>query len=57
MTWKQKGIKHDDKHGQVRLSKGWNLKDGGSDFILAEYETRPDGQVENIRQAVWSGDE
>jgi len=58
VTWKQKGIKHDDKHGQVRLSKGWNLKDGRSDFILVEYEMRPDVTVENVQQAraVWNGD-
>ena len=57
VTWKQKGIKHDAKHGQLRLSKGFNLKDGRSDFILAEYETRPDVEVENIQQvrAVWNG--
>ncbi len=59
VTWKQKRIKHDDKHGQICLSGGWNLKDGRSDFILAEYETRPDVTVENIQQvrAVWNGDE
>ena len=59
VTWKQHGIKHDDKHDRVRLSKGGNLKDGRSDFILAEYETRPDVQVENLQQvrAVWNGDE
>jgi putative transposase len=59
VTWKQKGIKHDDKHGQLRLSKGFNLKENRSDFILAEYETRPDVEVENIQQvrAVWNGDE
>ena len=53
------GIKHDNKHGRLRLSKGWNLKDGRSDFILAEYETRPDVEVENIQQvrAVCNGDE
>ena len=56
--WNQKGIKHDNKHNQVRLSKGWNLKDERSDFILAEYETRPDVTVENVQQvrAVWNGD-
>jgi len=47
VTWKQKGIKHDAKHGQLRLSKGWNLKDRRLDFILAAYETCPDVQVEN----------
>ena len=59
MTWKQKSIKHDAKHGQIRLSKGWNLKDGRSDFVLAEYETRPDVEINNIQQvrAVWNGNE
>jgi len=58
VTWKQKGIKHDSKHNQLRLSKGFNLKNHRSDFILAEYETRPDVTVENIQQvrAVWNGD-
>ncbi len=61
VTWKQKGIKHDTKHGQGRLSEGWNLnlKDRRSDFILVEYETPPDVEDENIQQvrAVWNGDE
>jgi len=58
VTWKQKGIKHDSKHNQLRLSKGFNLKNHRSDFILCEYETRPDVTVENIQQvrAVWNGD-
>jgi putative transposase len=58
VTWKQNGIKHDSKHNQLRLSKGFNLKTHRSDFILAEYETRPDVTVENIQQvrAVWNGD-
>ncbi|EMA58707.1 RNA-guided endonuclease InsQ/TnpB family protein [Halorubrum lipolyticum] len=58
VTWKQKGIKHDSKHNRLRLSKGFNLKNHRSDFILAEYETRPDVTVENIQQvrAVWNGD-
>jgi len=58
VTWKQMGIKHDSKHNQLRLSKGFNLKNHRSDFILAEYETRPDVTVENIQQvrAVWNGD-
>lgn len=59
MTWKKRAIKHDTKHGQLRLSKGFNLKEGRSDFILAEYKTRPDVEAENIQQvrAVWNGDE
>jgi len=58
VTWKQNGIKHDSKHNQLRLSKGFNLKTHRSDFILAEYETRPDVTVENIQQvrAVWNSD-
>ena len=58
VTWKQNGIRHDDKHGQIRLSKGFNLKNGRSDFILVEYEPRPDVTVENVQQvrAVWNGD-
>jgi putative transposase len=58
VTWKREGIRHDTKHSQLRLSKGFNLKESPSDFILAEYETRPDVEVENIQQvrAVWNGD-
>ncbi len=58
MTWKQNSIKHNAKHNRVRLSKGWNLKDGRSDFILAEYETRPDVEIKNIQQvrAVYNND-
>ena len=59
MTWKQNGIKHDPKHNHLRLSKGFNLKTHRSDFILCEYETRPDVTVDNIQQvrAVWNGDQ
>ncbi len=58
VTWKQKGIKHDSTHNKLRLSKGFNLKTHRSDFILCEYETRPDVTVENSQQvrAVWNGD-
>ncbi|ERG94289.1 MAG: hypothetical protein J07HQW2_00723 [Haloquadratum walsbyi J07HQW2] len=50
-------IRHNAKHSQIRLFKGFNLKDNQSDFILIEYETRPDVTVENIQQvqAVWNG--
>jgi putative transposase len=59
VTWKQNGIKHDTANDRFRLSKGFNLKTHRSDFILCEYETRPDVTVENIQQvrAVWNGDE
>ena len=59
VTWKQNGIKHDSKHDKLRLSKGSNLKEHRSDFILCEYETRPDVRIENIQQvrAVWTGTE
>ena len=52
VTFKQAGFKHDDKHGMVRLSKGRNLKDGRSDFILCEYEVigPPGTTVENVQQ-------
>ncbi|MFB6362336.1 MAG: RNA-guided endonuclease InsQ/TnpB family protein [Halobacteriales archaeon] len=62
VTFKEDGFKHDAEHNQVRLSKGTNLKAGRSDFILCEYETRPDvdlrevNTVQNVR-AVWTGDE
>ncbi|MFB6284726.1 MAG: RNA-guided endonuclease InsQ/TnpB family protein [Halobacteria archaeon] len=59
VTWKQKGIKHDKENNRLRLSKGFNHKDSRTDFILVEYQTRPDIEVENIQQvrAVYNGDE
>ncbi|ERG89966.1 MAG: transposase, partial [halophilic archaeon J07HX5] len=62
VTFKANGFKHDPDHDQVRLSKGANLKDGRSDFVLCEYDTRNDvdlgtvDTVQNVR-AVWNGDE
>jgi len=52
ITWKQKGFRHDPKHNRVRLSKGANHKDHprSRDYILVEYETRPDVDVENLQQ-------
>ena len=50
MTWKQNGIRHDTKHNQIRLSKGFNLKKSRDDYILVEYETRDDVTVENLQQ-------
>jgi len=50
VTWKKKGIWHDDKHGHLCLSKWFNLKESQCDFILPRYETRPDVQVGNIPQ-------
>lgn len=57
MTWRQTGIKHDSKHNHPCPSKGFNLKHR-SDFMLTEYETRPDATAENTQQvrAVWNGD-
>ncbi|ACM58776.1 putative transposase [Halohasta litchfieldiae] len=59
VTFKEDGFKHDSKNNRIRLSKGRNLKEHWSDFILCEIETRPDVAVENVRQikAVWNGDE
>jgi transposase len=52
VTWKQKGIRHDTKHNRVRLSKGPNHKDHPRDwdYILVEYETRPEVTGENLQQ-------
>ena len=62
ITFKEDGFKLDTKHQQVRLSKGKNLKDGWSDFILCEYETGPDTDltaVEDVQQVriVWNGEQ
>jgi putative transposase len=61
VTFKQAGFKHDATHGYLRLSKGQNLKEHRSDFVLCSYETRPDVDladdsvsVTQIR-AVWTG--
>jgi putative transposase len=61
ITFKEDGFKLDTKHQQVRLSKGKNLKDGWSDFILCEYDTGPDADltsVEDVQQVrlVWTSD-
>ncbi|ELZ39220.1 transposase [Halorubrum californiense DSM 19288] len=42
MSFKAAGFKHDERFTRVRLSKGRNLKEHRSDFILCEYQTRPD---------------
>ena len=54
VTWKTNGIRHDKKHDRLRLSKGSNHKDG-RDFILCEYESRPEVELEDVQQvrAVW----
>jgi len=49
VTWKKRGIRHDTKHEQLRLSKGKNHKDG-RDYILCEYQTSPEVKLENIQQ-------
>jgi putative transposase len=50
VTFKQDGFRHDPENGRARLSKGRNLKDGWSDFILCEYEAAPDVNIENVQQ-------
>jgi putative transposase len=62
VTFKAAGFKLDTQYYRVRLSKGSNLKDYWSDFILCEYQTRPDvdlSTVENVQQVriVWTGTE
>jgi len=42
VSFKAAGFKHDAQFTRVRLSKGRNLKEHRSDFILCEYQTRPD---------------
>ncbi|QLG49461.1 RNA-guided endonuclease InsQ/TnpB family protein [Natrinema halophilum] len=56
VTFKEDGFKHDAKNNRIRLSKGRNLKEHWSDFILCEIETRPDVTIENVGQvkAVWN---
>jgi IS605 OrfB family transposase len=60
VTFKEDGFKHDPDNDRVRLSKGSNLKDHFSDFLLCEYQTRPDvdlSEVERVQtvRAVWNG--
>ncbi|TKX74480.1 transposase [Halorubrum sp. GN11_10-6_MGM] len=62
VTFKAAGFKLDTQYNRVRLSKGSNLKEYWSDFILCEYQTRPDvdlSTVENVQQVrtVWTGEE
>ena len=62
VTFKEDSFKLDTIHQQVRVSKGTNLKDGWSDFILCEYDTGPDDNltdVEAVQQvrAVWNGEQ
>mgnify|MGYP006283138759 CR=1 FL=1 len=59
MTFKEDGFKHDPDHNRIRLSKGSNLKESWSDFVLCEYAADPDVDVQNVQQvrAVWTGDE
>ena len=42
VSFKAAGFRHDAQFERVRLSKGRNLKQHRSDFVLCEYETRPD---------------
>ncbi len=52
ITWKQNGFKHDKNHNKIRLSKGANHKEHPKawEYMLVEYETRPDVTVENVQQ-------
>jgi putative transposase len=51
VTFKKAGFKHDSENGYLRLSKGRNLKEHRSDFILCDYEPigPEDATVENIQ--------
>jgi putative transposase len=50
VTFKEDGFKHDPENGRVRLSKGRNLKESWSDFMLCEYAADPDVTIENVQQ-------
>jgi putative transposase len=52
VTFKTAGFKHDAANNRVRLSKGKNLKENWSDFVLCEYDIiSPVGRtVENAQQ-------
>jgi putative transposase len=59
LTFKGAGFKFDTKYGRVRLSKGENLKEYWSDFVLCDIQTRPDfdlSAIESVQQvrAVWN---
>ena len=61
MSFKTAGFKYDAQFQRVRLSKGRNLKEHRSDFILCEYQTRPDvdlteWDIQQVR-AVYKRDE
>ncbi|MGA9400922.1 RNA-guided endonuclease InsQ/TnpB family protein [Haladaptatus sp.] len=52
ITFKAAGFKHDTHNNRVRLSKGKNLKEDWSDFVLCEYDAiGPSGRtIENVQQ-------
>ena len=52
ITFKAAGFKHDTHNNRVRLSKGKNLKEEWSDFVLCEYDAiGPSGRtIENVQQ-------
>jgi len=52
ITFKEDGFKHDPDNNRVRLSKGQNLKANWSDFILCEYQTRPDVDLSEVETDV-----
>jgi len=48
---KKTGSNTTQKNNRIRLSKGRNLKEHWSDFILCEIEIRPDVTIENVGQS------
>jgi len=50
VTFKEDGFTHDVENRRVRLSKGRNLKESRSDFILCKYEADPDVDIESVQQ-------
>jgi putative transposase len=52
VTFKEAGFKHDRENQRIRLSKGRNLKEHRSDFVLCEYDVigPRETTIENVQQ-------
>ena len=52
VTFKEAGFKHDRENQRLRLSKGRNLKEHRSDFVLCEYDVigPRETTIENVQQ-------
>jgi hypothetical protein len=48
VTFKQDGFTHNPGNNRVRLSKGSNFREYCLDFLLCEYQTRPDVNLSEV---------